>query len=1304
MLAAPLIAGQLAGVLMTFVDTVMAGRLSPEALASVAAGAAIWHTVMLAGMGVLMAVSPSVAQLEGAGRQREIAPLVRQALWIAGGLTLATGVVYLGAAPLLTALELDPALHPTILGYLRALLWGAAPMYAFLALRFLCEGMEISRPVMYFGFVGLAVNVVANSVLIYGRLGFPALGAVGCGYATSAVWWTELAGLIIYIRYHPRLRPLRLFERFEWPRAEVLGGLLRLGLPIGFSFFVEVSMFAGVALLMGTISTAAVAGHQVAINVASITFMVPLGISLATTVRVGNALGRGDLVATRRAGWIGLLLMLATQLVSATVLLTLPRQIAAIYSRDAALVAIAAELLILAAIFQLSDGLQVVAAGALRGLKDTRGPMIVTVVAYWLFGLPFGYWLGFHRGLGPRGLWIGFIGGLTVAGVLLTIRFAQLSSGLTGGQSKARLLGPMLACLLALSLPLSAEESTTDRLRIYTRVPGVHQVSFEDLLTAGLEVETVPSARLALSNRGQEVALWIADGGDGALGPGDHFEFVASRLPGTESHFHEFSLDNVYWLSFPEGGGSRMHAGQTVRAGESDASAAPAWRRRLHLERDRLLIRLAADAVESEEPEQWFWHKLTHLDRQPLEIPLELPGLAVGESDAVRFVAHFRALSSQREAARTALPDHELHFSVGGRQLEPAFWDGKQAHLVTWPPWPANELGGESLAMSLKIPSRRPAGVSDPLVDVVMLNWIEIDYPHTGAVGGGQVELWPEPEAPLRLLSTTGKGFVVYGASGERTTVAAAAAAFGEALDGEAGGAQWVVPDGALLAPERIEVDRPSTLAASDRQADYLMITHRRLLDSARELAELHRAAGLSVELVDVQDIYDEFGHGIVHPRAIKAFIAHAFHSWQSPRPRYVLLVGDASWDTKSATVDDTRYANWVDRQLLAPGRFRAQRIETYGESAPAGSRNLIPTFSFHTREGHAASDNGFVAVDGDDLLPDLAIGRLPVADRETLDGIIGKIRRYTTESRVGPWRRSVVWITNEWQFLQEHSRSIEADLRPRGLAATRIFPESEERSNDQHQASLTEALDAGQLLVHFAGHGGRYIWRTGPRDLGSKNYDLFTLDHVEALAPNDRLPVVFSVTCHSGPFDHPNADSIAEAFLRLPDRGAIAVVAAAWRTSAASVWLSREMMTEFTRGGRIGDAFLRAKRNLELDELIATYNLLGDPGVRLALPEGEVEVELTGGGVQRTVSLMWDEEGLTAQAIVDFVDPEGVVVHSEQQSFNTPQLELPWPENFDRGLVRAYVWSERENLDAIGTLIVESSTTESPAVVATGG
>lgn len=849
-----------------------------------------------------------------------------------------------------------------------------------------------------------------------------------------------------------------------------------------------------------------------------------------------------------------------------------------------------------------------------------------------------------------------------------------------------------MCCLPAASLSAAPSAESEAQFRISTGSAGLYRVSFEALEKAGLVDIDLPSSQLALSTRGTEVPLCVRDGGDGRFGRGDVFEFLAARLEGAESYSHEYSRHNVYWLRFSHAGGVRMREVDALPGDTSGSNGA--WRRRLHLEEDRQLIRLSAEDVGGvEEPELWFWQKLTHLDDR-LHIPVQLPGIDASSKAPVRIGIDLRGLSSQTTWPPSEIKDHQVDVSFANRRLEPVRWDGRRQHVARFEPISAQRQARSEPSLSIKIPRRRPEGSEDPLVDVVMLNWVEVDYPHDGRVGATQIQLHPDaPQgATLGLSAEPGLEFSVYGTSGSRFVSTNASVVL--TGDPEPEESFWAVPLGTERTPDHIELDRSSTLIDSEQQADYLIIAHGSLLESSRRLAEHHRAAGLEVALVDVQDVYDEFGHGIVHPSAIRDFIAHAYHRWQQPRPRYVLLVGDASWDTKNDTADDSRYANWVDRQLLQRGTFGAQRVETYDDALSPDDRNLIPTFTFHTNEGHAASDNWFVAVEDDDLLPDLAIGRLPIADSDVLDGLIAKILRYATDSKVGPWRRNVLWITNEWKWLQDHSRDIEEALRPRGLSASWVVPTSEEVTNEHHQAFLTEALDAGQLMVHFAGHGGRYIWRTGPRDLGSKNVDLFTLDHVEALAPNDRLPVVFSVTCHSGPFDHPSADSIAEAFLRLPDRGAIAVVAAAWRTSAASVWLSREMMTEFSLGGPIGDAFLRAKRNLDVDDLIATYNLLGDPALPLALPESAVTLNVLQEARRRTLVLIPEIAGFSGRALVDFVDAEGHLVHSQEVEVTSEQTELNWPQGFDQGLVRAYLWNEARNIDAIGTLMLEPAST----------
>jgi len=436
-LALPLILGQIATVAMNFVDTVMAGRLSAEALAAVALGGAIWASLLLFTIGTLMVVSPEVAQLVGAGVIGRVAHVVRQSGWIAAGLSAVAILVMTHVDPLFGLMHAQPEIVPIAAGYLRALAWGVPGLALYLMLRYLSEGMAHTRPVLYFGVVGLLVNVAANYVLIYGKLGFPALGAVGCGYATAIVFWVQGLGFAAYVagsRYYAAVRPVL---RFEAPDLRQLAELLRIGLPIGVSIFLESSLFSGVALLMASLGTEAVAGHQVALNFIAITFMVPLGIAMAITVRVGQAAGRGDIAAIRRSGWTGMGLALCAQVVTAVVLFSVPRRIASIYTSDSSVLDIAASLLVLAAVFQLSDGTQVSAAGALRGLKDTRVPMWITFIAYWGVGLPLGYTLGLRLGLGPRGMWMGLIGGLTTAALLLASRFRRLTERLDASHPPA---------------------------------------------------------------------------------------------------------------------------------------------------------------------------------------------------------------------------------------------------------------------------------------------------------------------------------------------------------------------------------------------------------------------------------------------------------------------------------------------------------------------------------------------------------------------------------------------------------------------------------------------------------------------------------------------------------------------------------------------------------------------------------------------------------------------------------------------------------------------------------------------------
>ena len=427
LLAGPLIVGQLTSFGMNFVDTVMAGRLGKVDLGAIAIGSSVWAAGLMFALGVLMSVSPAVSQLDGAGRRLQAGEMTRQALWIALGVSALMFVGARNAGWVMSTLEVEPAVAGLALGYLEAMSWGAPGLTLMLVLRFFSEGAGYTRPTMYVGVLGIVLNVPLNYVLMFGKLGFEPMGAVGCGWATAIVFWAQCVALAIHIARRKRYESFELFRQFSRPSLREIGGLLRVGVPIGITIFFEASLFVSTALLIGTLGALPIAAHQVAINFASMAFMVPLGMAGAITVRVGNALGRGDPAGARLAGLVGIGLAVAFGLFSAAVMVAFPEWIARIYTSEREVIELAAALLLYAAVFQLSDCLQVSAAGALRGLKDTRIPMLYSVMSYWAVGLSLGVWLTFVRDWGAAGMWVGIIAGLSVAAVLLGGRFWRIS-------------------------------------------------------------------------------------------------------------------------------------------------------------------------------------------------------------------------------------------------------------------------------------------------------------------------------------------------------------------------------------------------------------------------------------------------------------------------------------------------------------------------------------------------------------------------------------------------------------------------------------------------------------------------------------------------------------------------------------------------------------------------------------------------------------------------------------------------------------------------------------------------------------
>jgi MATE family multidrug resistance protein len=430
-LAIPVILAQVAQTSMGFVDTVMAGAVSATDMAAVAVGTSIWLPSILFGHGLILALTPVVAQLNGSGRRERIAHQVRQAYWLAGMVSLLIMVVLYNAGYLIGAMHnVDPELARKAIGYLHALLWGAPGYLFFQVARNQCEGLSKTKPGMVMGFLGLLVNIPVNYVFIYGHFGMPALGGIGCGVATASVYWVMFIAMKAWVKRAKSMRDIHLPERYCPPDWKALRRLAGLGLPVALALFFEVTLFAVVALLVSPMGIVKVAGHQIALNFSSLMFVLPLSLGVATTIRVGFRLGQGSVEGARLAAWTAQGVGICMACLTALFTITFREEIARLYTDNPEVITLAAQLMFLAAVYQFSDSIQVIGSGILRGYKDTRSIFFITFVAYWVLGLPSGYVLAMTDwvvpAMGPAGFWTGFIIGLTSSAIMMIWRMRRL--------------------------------------------------------------------------------------------------------------------------------------------------------------------------------------------------------------------------------------------------------------------------------------------------------------------------------------------------------------------------------------------------------------------------------------------------------------------------------------------------------------------------------------------------------------------------------------------------------------------------------------------------------------------------------------------------------------------------------------------------------------------------------------------------------------------------------------------------------------------------------------------------------------
>ena len=430
-LAVPLISAQVAQSATGFADTIMMGRMGPDVLAAGGLAAIIYIVIMTAFSGVVMGVSPLVAEAFGAGKRSRIQQVARQGLWLA--LIVAIPAMLLTGQLDVWMLRAgqDPAVVELTDAYLEIILWSFLPMAGFTALRSTVSALSQAKPIMVTIVVGTLFNIVGNYILGFGKLGLPAMGLSGLALATMLTWWGMFIALALYVRLHPSIRSYQILQTLPWPKLRTLKQLAWVGVPIGIFSGLESGFFLTIMLWMGRLGTDALAAHQVVLQTIVVVFMVPLGISFATTVRIGQWFGKQDLAGIQQATWVSLGLTTVSMAFGSLAFLLFPKQIISIYldinsPENADIVALAMPLLTIAAITMVLDGLQKAIYGALQGLQDTRMPMVLNVLGFWGVGLSVGYGLGFHLELGSRGLWIGQSVAIATVAILFGWRLYQL--------------------------------------------------------------------------------------------------------------------------------------------------------------------------------------------------------------------------------------------------------------------------------------------------------------------------------------------------------------------------------------------------------------------------------------------------------------------------------------------------------------------------------------------------------------------------------------------------------------------------------------------------------------------------------------------------------------------------------------------------------------------------------------------------------------------------------------------------------------------------------------------------------------
>ena len=426
-----MLGSQLSFMIMSATDTIVAGRAGADQLAGLVIANSFTYPIYMFLAGIIFSVIPIVAQLNGAKKNLEIGQKIREIFWLTLFLGFLLIVIFYFGSEVMAILPIDEKITSISISYLKAISIG---MFFYIMFRFLSsysEGLTLTLPVFFVAFGGALINIPLDIIFVFGYLGVPEMGGVGCGYATSIVSTLMFIAMFCIVLFSKPYKNNKLLSKLNGPSIKTSMEVLKLGIPIGFGIFVELSMYSGAAIILAPLGENIVSGHAVALNIASIVFMLPLAIGLAASTRVGNLLGENRFIDARYSSFVSVSLCFFGALFNMTLLVSLGDKLISLYTTDVLVFSIASHLIIFAAIFQIPDGIGMGSLGALRGYKDTFMTMVFLVISYWLFAIPFGYFLtyyGINEPMGASGMWISMIVGLVIFSLLITSRLRKVSN------------------------------------------------------------------------------------------------------------------------------------------------------------------------------------------------------------------------------------------------------------------------------------------------------------------------------------------------------------------------------------------------------------------------------------------------------------------------------------------------------------------------------------------------------------------------------------------------------------------------------------------------------------------------------------------------------------------------------------------------------------------------------------------------------------------------------------------------------------------------------------------------------------